>query len=128
MEWAIVQDRLASLLGSYSVEEPAMLTRLRFAFVVLSLGWKSWLRRRRSGPLRPGWSWLQETIVAGLRYNAERLMSLSPVAGRRRIEALAEPADARKVTIVRSERHRGRDHRPVFSRWRVRLGLRGGLP
>ena len=76
-----------------------MVTRLRFAFVVLFLGWKSWLRRRRSGPLRPGWSWLQETIVAGLRYNGERLIRLSPEAGRRRIDALAEPADRRRVTI-----------------------------
>ncbi|MEO6419092.1 MAG: alpha/beta hydrolase [Polyangiaceae bacterium] len=74
------------------------MTRLLFAFVVLGLGWRTWLRRRRHGPLRPGWSWLQETIVAGMRYNGERLMSLSPVAARRRLEELALPA-SRKVAI-----------------------------
>jgi acetyl esterase/lipase len=73
--------------------------RLGFAFAVLALGWSTWWRRRRSGSRRPGWSWLQETIVAGLRYNGERLMSLAPVDARRRVDALANPADRRKVDI-----------------------------
>lgn len=76
-----------------------MVTRLRFAFAVLLLGWRTWLKRRRSGPLRPGWSWLQETIVAGLRHNGQLLMSASPPAARRRLEALAAAADRRMVTI-----------------------------
>jgi acetyl esterase/lipase len=71
--------------------------RLRFAFALLVLGVKTWFRRR-AGPLRPGWSWLQETAVAGLRHNGGRLMRLSPVAARRRVEALAPPANP-KVTI-----------------------------
>ena len=75
------------------------MARLSFAFAVLALGWTTWWRRRRSGPRRPGWSWLQETIVAGLRYNGERLMSLAPVDARRRVEALANPADLRKVEV-----------------------------
>lgn len=75
------------------------MTRLRFAFAVLFLGWKVWLRRRRSGPRRPGWSWLQETIVAGMRHNGEIMLGASPDAARRRIEALASPADRRNVTI-----------------------------
>ena len=75
------------------------MVRLRFAFVVLFLGWRTWLRRRRSGPLLPGWSWLQETMVAGLRYNGQRLMSLPPVAARQRLEALALPTNLRKVAI-----------------------------
>jgi acetyl esterase/lipase len=75
------------------------MVQLRFAFVVLALGWSIAWRRRRSGPRRPGWSWLQETIVAGLRYNGERLMRASPIDARRRLEALARPADDRKVAI-----------------------------
>jgi epsilon-lactone hydrolase len=75
-----------------------LLTRLGFAFALLGLGWTTWLRRRRSGPLRPGWSWLQETTVAGLRHNGERLLRASPVEARQRLEALAPAAD-RKVII-----------------------------
>lgn len=73
--------------------------RLRFAFVVLGLCWRTWLRRRQHGPLRAGWSLLQETMVAGLRYNGERLMGLTPVAARQRLEALALPANRLKVAI-----------------------------
>ncbi len=38
-------------------------------------------------------------MVAGLRSNGQRLLASSPAAGRARLEALALPADRRKVTI-----------------------------
>jgi monoterpene epsilon-lactone hydrolase len=77
-----------------------MLTRIGFAFVVLFLAAKTWFRRLRSGPLRPGWSWLQETMVAAMRYNGACLVRASPVDARRRLERLAAGAD-RRVTIER---------------------------
>src|ERR1700710_2032346 len=63
----------------------------RSALTMMGAAARVTARRLRQGPLRPGWSWLYETLVTFMKEDTRRTSTLPPEEQRRHMEELPSP-------------------------------------
>ncbi|MBS1122664.1 MAG: 6-hexanolactone hydrolase [Deltaproteobacteria bacterium] len=73
------------------------MAKLWFALRLFAASLRVLRRRLASGPRRPGWSWVQESVIEAMRRNGAHLMALPIADARRHVDALAPSGRRRGV-------------------------------